>query len=211
MVPSDSRLAAARICAWVRDGGLATTTVAVGDAKMPVVILSQGVVTTTFTFLSRPGTFDVDEAVAAFATQHGIRNLAKLKVLYAAAIKFFQECVRNNLSHTNVASELQKIGLDPDKAVSVGKAWRKGNAAMAKAAAAKTLMVNQLVDMEWKFGVTASSDDAAQLGTTFLQLKLVTEKGADTETSYMELSLPQFYEFIHEMEKCKASLDAFSS
>ena len=91
-----------------------------------------------------------------------------------------------------------------------GRAWRKGNASMSKAAVAKTLMVNQLVDMQWKFGVTASSDDAAQLGNTFLQLKLVTDKGSRLETSYMELSLPQFYEFMHEMEKCKASLDAFS-
>lgn len=171
----------------------------------------QGVMTTVFTFLSRPDTFDVSGAVENFASDHGIRNLAKLKALFAATLKFFQECVRNNLSHTNVAAELQKYGLAPDKAVSVGKAWRKCNTAMSKAAVAKTLMVNRLVDMQWKFGVTASSDDAAQLGNTFLQLKLVTDKGGSRlETSCMELSLPQFYEFMHEMEKCKASLDAFS-
>jgi len=170
----------------------------------------QGVVQTVFTFLSRPSSFDITSAVGAFAEEHGIRNVTKLKVLFSATLKFFQECVRNNLSHTNVAAELQKLGLSPDKAVSVGRAWRKGNGAMSKAAVGKTLMVNQLVDMQWKFGVTASSDDAAQLGSTFLQLKLVTAMGDGLETSYMELTLPQFYEFMHEMEKCKASLDAFS-
>ena len=170
----------------------------------------QGVVATVFTFLSRPAPFDVGSAVAAFAGEHGIRNQAKLKVLFGAALKFFRECVRQNLSHTNVAAELQKLGLAADKAVSVGKAWRKASGGMSKAAVGQTVRMNELVDMQWKFGVTASSDDAAQIGSTFLQLKLVLNKGSGLESHYMELTLPQFYEFIHEMEKAKASLDAFS-
>jgi inactivated superfamily I helicase len=170
----------------------------------------QGLVTTVITFLSRPETFDVGGAVEAYAAEHGIRNLAKLKVLLAAALKFFRECVRQNLSHTNVAAELQKLGLAADKSVSIGKAWRKSSGGMLKGAVHQTVKMNELVDMQWKFGVTASSDDAAQLGSTFLQLKLVTAMGDGLETSYMELTLPQFYEFMHEMEKCKASLDAFS-
>ena len=56
------------------------------------------------------------------------------------------------------------------------EAWRKANTGMTKAAISKTLMMNELVDMEWKFGVTASSDDKAQVGSTFLQLKLVLNK-----------------------------------
>ena len=43
-----------------------------------------------------------------------------------------------------------------------------------------------------------------------MQLKLVLNKGSGLESHYMELTLPQFYEFIHEMEKAKASLDAFN-
>ena len=171
----------------------------------------QGLVTNVITFLSRPETFDISGAVEAFAAEHGIRNLAKLKVLFGAALKFFRECVRNNLSHTNVAAELQKVGLAADKSVSIGKAWRKSSGGMSKAAMKQTVMMNELVDMQWKFGVTASSDDAAQIGSTFLQLKLVLDKGSGSlETHYMELTLPQFYEFIHEMEKAKASLDAFN-
>ena len=105
---------------------------------------------------------------------------------------------------------MKRIGLAEDKAVSLAKAWRKANTGMTKAAITKSLVVNELVDMEWKFGVTASSDDAAQVGGTFLQLKLVLNKGNGTENVYMELTLPQFYEFLHEMERCKATMDAFS-
>jgi hypothetical protein len=76
-----------------------------------------------------------------------------------------------------------------------------------------------------------------RVGSTFLQLKLVLNKGVSTENVSMgtqlpcssrtacsmmilippfrfhvatELSLPQFYQFLHEMEKAKTSLDFFS-
>ncbi|XP_077862236.1 COMM domain-containing protein 7-like [Saccoglossus kowalevskii] len=71
-------------------------------------------------------------------------------------------------------------------------------------------MINQLVDMEWKFGVTAANSEINKVGNTFLQLKLVVNKGNRTENVYMELTLPQFYSFLHEMEKAKSSLEYFS-
>ena len=72
-------------------------------------------------------------------------------------------------------------------------------------------MINQLVDMEWKFGVTASSSEMNKVGNSFLQLKLVVSKDSDsTEDIFMEMSLSQFYTFLHEMEKAKANLDLLS-
>ena len=71
--------------------------------------------------------------------------------------------------------------------------------------------------MDWKFGVTASSDDVESVGSTFLQLKLVIKKGAEgsagvaKETVYMELTLPQFYSFLAEMEKAKSVVEFLSS
>ena len=46
-------------------------------------------------------------------------------------------------------------------------------------------MINQLVDMEWKFGVTASTNQIDKLGNAFLQLKLVYNRGEKLETSFM--------------------------
>nr|ACI68902.1 COMM domain-containing protein 7 [Salmo salar] len=65
-------------------------------------------------------------------------------------------------------------------------------------------------DMEWKFGVTVGTSELQKVGNTFLQLKLVIRKGNSTENVYMELTLPQFYNFLHEMERAKASMDCFS-
>ena len=98
---------------------------------------------------------------------------------------------------------------------------------LSRLAAGQSLTVNQLVDMEWRFGVTAADSDMKKVGNTFLQLKLVLDKGVGTEEVFMgkfynynwlgevfiflftELTLPQFYSFLHQMEKAKASLEYF--
>lgn len=49
----------------------------------------------------------------------------------------------------------------------------------------QTLSVNQLVDMEWRFGVTASSNEAQRVGSSFLQLRLLVNKGNANEEVFM--------------------------
>ena len=63
--------------------------------------------------------------------------------------------------------------------------------------------------MEWRFGVTASTSELKSVGATFLQLKLVLEKrdGGGAGAVHLELTLPQFYEFLGKMEKCQAYMD----
>jgi hypothetical protein len=65
--------------------------------------------------------------------------------------------------------------------------------------------------------VTASTDELSQLGSCFLQLKLVIDRGDKKENVLMgaltsfsfssmcviELSLPQFYQFLAEMQSAK--------
>lgn len=46
-------------------------------------------------------------------------------------------------------------------------------------------MISQLVDLEWKFGVTASTNTINKLGNTFLQLKLVYSRGGSLESKHM--------------------------
>uniref|UniRef100_A0A3P9IAV7 COMM domain containing 7 n=1 Tax=Oryzias latipes TaxID=8090 RepID=A0A3P9IAV7_ORYLA len=58
--------------------------------------------------------------------------------------------------------------------------------------------------------VTVGTSEIQKVGSIFLQLKLVTRKGNSTENIYMELTLPQFYKFLHEMERAKASMECFS-
>ena len=85
------------------------------------------------------------------------------------------------------------------------KVWKARSVSVATSLLSKALSNNQLVDMDWVFGVTAASDDCDHVGKTFLQLKLVLESsgGGGRRTVVMELSLDQFYQFLASMEKCK--------
>ena len=52
--------------------------------------------------------------------------------------------------------------------------------------------MNEVLDMEWRFGVTAATDEVANCGSSYLQLRLVLDKGnGRTQTTDMGSS------FIH--------------
>jgi len=69
----------------------------------------------------------------------------------------------------------------------------------------------RLIDLEWKFGVTASSDELQAAGESFLLVKYTLQEGEQSELKHiaMEMSLSQFYHFLHEMETAKAAIDAY--
>ncbi|XP_055348346.1 COMM domain-containing protein 7-like [Paramacrobiotus metropolitanus] len=84
------------------------------------------------------------------------------------------------------------------------------------------IVFNGLKDVEWRIGVTTSSSEAAQVGQTFVQVKMNVETGIPTssgsaadssanssQTVQVEMTIPKFYAFLSEMEKVKASLAMF--
>uniref|UniRef100_A0A803YF83 COMM domain-containing protein n=1 Tax=Meleagris gallopavo TaxID=9103 RepID=A0A803YF83_MELGA len=101
-------------------------------------------------------------------------------------------------------------GLSEEKASYFAEQWKLNVPTLTRLAVGQTLMINQLIDMEWKFGVTAGSSELEKVGSIFLQLKLVIKKGSQMENVYVELTLPQFYSFLHEMERAKTTLESFS-
>ena len=101
-------------------------------------------------------------------------------------------------------------GLSNEKSPYLLELWKTNLIGLSRSVMAQTFMVNPLVDMEWKFGVTAASSDMKVVGNSFLQLKLVVNKGGKKEDLYMELTLPQFYSFLHEMEKARTALEYLS-
>ncbi|MBN3325187.1 COMD7 protein, partial [Atractosteus spatula] len=144
-----------------------------------------------------------------FATENGmspgpLRNLVKSVLLVPNG------ALKNNLNADQVKADLITLGLSEDKAHHFSNQWKAHFPLISRLAVGQTLMVNQLVDMEWKFGVTAGTSELLKVGSIFLQLKLVIRKGNSLENVYMELTLPQFYSFLHEMERAKASLECFS-
>ncbi|XP_063489897.1 COMM domain-containing protein 7 isoform X13 [Symphalangus syndactylus] len=100
-------------------------------------------------------------------------------------------------------------GLSEEKATYFSEKWKQNAPTLARWAIGQTLMINQLIDMEWKFGVTSGSSELEKVGSIFLQLKLVVKKGNQIENVYIELTLPQFYSFLHEMERVRTSMECF--
>lgn len=141
-----------------------------------------------------------------FADTHKVVVKA-LNTTLRGVLFFFATALKKNLAPDAVSSDVEGLGLSKEKASIVSDAWKAAFAGLSMEMMRKTLTVNKLLDMQWKFGVTAGSSEVDKAGQCFLQLKLVLDKGfGRTESVLMELSLPQFYLFLQEMEKLKIQL-----
>ncbi|KAA0706918.1 COMM domain-containing protein 7 [Triplophysa tibetana] len=144
-----------------------------------------------------------------FAGENGM-SVGPLRGLMKTVLLLPHGALKRNLTAEQVKLDLLSLGLNEEKAIYFSDQWKVHYPVLSRLAVGQTLMVNQLVDMEWKFGVTVGTSELQKTGNIFLQLKLVIRKGNMTENVYMELTLPQFYNFLHEMERAKASMDCFS-
>ncbi|XP_060044572.1 COMM domain-containing protein 7 isoform X5 [Erinaceus europaeus] len=147
----------------------------------------------------------------ASTTQMGLsplRNIVKsLLIVPSGALK-------KSLTAEQIQADFITLGLSEEKATYFSEKllfqWKQNAPSLAQWAIGQTLMINQLIDMEWRFGVTSGSSELEKVGSIFLQLKLVIKKGNQTKNLYIELTLPQFYSFLHEMERVRASMECLS-
>ena len=176
------------------------------------------------TWIIAPGSSNLMESMGNFVKSSN--SSAKLvKATTRGLLILLKGTLRYNVSPTQLGTDLETLGLASERKGAVAQIWQKNYASLSRAAITKTLSMNELVNMEWKFGVTASSNDLESVGNTFLQLKLVINKGGhggdkddkddsnnnnNKEVVYMELTLPQFYNFLAEMEKAKSTIDFFT-
>uniref|UniRef100_A0A1A8P2G6 COMM domain containing 7 n=1 Tax=Nothobranchius pienaari TaxID=704102 RepID=A0A1A8P2G6_9TELE len=144
-----------------------------------------------------------------FAGEHGM-SAGPLRSLMRSVLLVSQGALKKNLTAEQMSEDLLTLGLNEDKATYFSQKWGEHYSALSKQAVGQTLKVNQLVDMEWKFGVTVGTSEVQKAGSIFLQLKLMVRRGNSTQNLYMELTLPQFYHFLHEMERAKANMDCFN-
>lgn len=159
-----------------------------------------------FHFLTEPK--EVERFLAQlseFATTHQM-SLSPLKSIVKSLLLVPNGALKKSLSAEQVQADLLTLGLSEEKATYFAEKWKQNAPTLAHRAMDQTLMINQLIDMEWKFGVTTGSSELEKVGSIFLQLKLVIKKGKRTENVYIELTLPQFYSFLHEMERVQASM-----
>ncbi len=102
--------------------------------------------------------------------------------------------------------------------------WHQNYSRISSKVISSIISTNKLIDLDWSFGVTASSDFSDHIGKTYLQLKLtIRDEGnlSDTDSFvgkdnnlrelFFELTLEQFYQFLGQMEKCKSYIDVISA
>ena len=66
----------------------------------------------------------------------------------------------------------------------------------------------RLLDLDWSFGVSASSSEHMAMGTTFVQLRMLTQTaGGAAEHVHVELSLERFYELLHALQAARARME----
>jgi len=158
----------------------------------------------TMKFLAQDAT--AADLLTKFSATYGV-NPKALKSTVKGILYFFGEALKRNLSPAQVREDLVNLGLGEAKATLLSNAWEKNFVELSQSMIAKTLKFNELIDLEWKFGVTASTSDLSQAGTCFLQLKLVLDRGDKKENVLMELSLPQFYQFLAQMQAASRQCD----
>ena len=123
-----------------------------------------------------------------------------------------RRAVQQGTQDTKLAQELIDYSVPNEVASFIVSKWKECRTRIATAVVNRTMSANQLVDLEWRFGVTASSDSLDQVGNSYLQMRLVFEVGqGQVQEVIMELSLNQFYTFVAELENAKAFISDLSN
>lgn len=120
---------------------------------------------------------------------------------------FVFEAVSEGYSARRFEEKCRELGHKEEFVSTLTSVWVGQATNVASSLLSRAMTNNQLVDMDWVFGVTASSDDCNHVGKTFLQLKLTLSGDKGLKIVVIELSLDQFYQFLASMQKCKSYLD----
>jgi hypothetical protein len=120
--------------------------------------------------------------------------------------------IKDGLSVAELSNRCKSMEISPSLTNPILQTWQNNSSAIAMSLLSKTLKANQLVDLDWNFGVTAATDDCNHMSKTFLQLKFTIDNGEEgLKNIFLELSLEQFYNFLSQMKSCKSYLDFVSS
>uniref|UniRef100_A0A8C5WTA5 COMM domain containing 7 n=1 Tax=Laticauda laticaudata TaxID=8630 RepID=A0A8C5WTA5_LATLA len=140
---------------------------------MPLVLRREGkhiqfstLLEVLFQFLQEPK--EVERFLAhlsEFATGNKI-SLGPLKSIVKSLLLVPSGALKRSLTAEQVRADLITLGRSLFKF-----SWKENSSALSRLAVEQTLMVNQLIDMEWKFGVTAGSSELGKVGSIFLQVR----------------------------------------
>lgn len=88
-----------------------------------------------------------------------------LKSLVRASLLFLQRGVRAGWVSEQVGQACSAKGLSVECAAVVSRCWAEQSSNLTSTLLSKIVSANQLMDVDWSFGVTAASDDCDQVST----------------------------------------------
>ena len=178
---------------------------------------------TAFTNLNRfeePGFSELLQMILAFLSSpnEGQQLLAKLEkfsdnfkvplpslqLIVKAVLLFLRGCLKRSLPISQISEDLSNLGLDQERISNLAQKWTDSFTIISNVNQQRVLTIRQLTDLEWRFGVTTGNSLFNRVGQIFLQMKFKVISG---EIITIELSIEQFYSFLHEMEKARASIE----
>mmetsp|Transcript_31537 Transcript_31537/g.54644 ORF Transcript_31537/g.54644 Transcript_31537/m.54644 type:complete len:200 (+) Transcript_31537:35-634(+) len=115
------------------------------------------------------------------------------------------------LTSQKLADDCSAIGMSPRLTSAIKQLWDKERHLILQKTLAQSLTGSELLDLEWKFGITGGSQVIPGGGQCFVQLKLTTQ-GASGEQGRVdfELNVRQFYQLLAELEKLKTVVEVNS-
>ena len=175
-------------------------------SKFPVAQLRE-FATLIVSWVVAPTSSDIKASVGTFASTNNIDG-STIKASMRGLLILVKGALKHNVTPQQLKGDLTALGMNKEGAETMEKVWRGNYMDLARSATVQTMTIKSLQDMEWKFGVTASSEELDSVGSTFLQMKFTLASGSnDDEKVHVEMSLPQFYDFLAKMETAKAEMD----
>ncbi|OHT13317.1 HCaRG protein [Tritrichomonas foetus] len=103
---------------------------------------------------------------------------------------------------TDSADQLQSSGLSAELAKPLGDVISSRIDVIAKSMASRS-QADRLSDLEWRFGLTASSNNGS--GSAFVQMRLSFENAQPVS---VEMGMKEFYEFASDIKKIQKTMAA---
>ena len=155
---------------------------------------------------------DFQTEIANISSKSG-QKTGLCRGVFKELLLVFQMAMKESKSTKQLKEHfVSQLEMSESVASSIVERWDDANDRISSSLLAKTLKTKRLVDLDWTFGVTASTSDMDAVGTAFLQLKMSLDVGeGNTQDEYMELSIDQFFSFLSSMEQCKKFLDMMSN
>ena len=156
------------------------------------------------TFLSNPK--EPQQFISKLEKYADVLNVQfpALQQIAKAVLLFFRGCLQRSLSITQISEDLSNLGLNEGKVHLLSQIWSHSYGVISNVNQQRVLTIHQLGDLEWRFGVTSGNSLVSRVGKIFLQMKFKIVTG---EIISIEMSIEQFYSFLHEMERARASIE----